>query len=97
MTLLGLRKIQREESQKALVRNKKLTPKSQRYLGNKSKVLCTRYFYRPRWKRLFTARKVSDARIILAVDASDSGVDEDLDLPERSRIVKLANSVTYDR
>ncbi|EIM87529.1 P-loop containing nucleoside triphosphate hydrolase protein [Stereum hirsutum FP-91666 SS1] len=40
--------------------------------------------------------KVSDTRIAIAVDASDSSSD-DLDLPERCRIVKLANSVTYDR
>ncbi|KAF9648266.1 P-loop containing nucleoside triphosphate hydrolase protein [Thelephora ganbajun] len=41
--------------------------------------------------------KVTDARIVLAVDPPDSSTNEDLDLPERSRIVKLANSVTYDR
>ncbi|KAI0057300.1 P-loop containing nucleoside triphosphate hydrolase protein [Artomyces pyxidatus] len=40
--------------------------------------------------------KVSDTRIVIAVDASDSNSD-DLDLPERCRVVKLANSVTYDR
>ncbi|KAI0080422.1 P-loop containing nucleoside triphosphate hydrolase protein [Panus rudis PR-1116 ss-1] len=39
--------------------------------------------------------KVSDTRIVIAVDTSDSG--EDLDLPERCRVLKLANSVTYDR
>ena len=42
-------------------------------------------------------RKVSDARIVLAVDPSDSSTNEDLDLPERCRIVKLVNNVTYDR
>ncbi|KAF9563861.1 P-loop containing nucleoside triphosphate hydrolase protein [Agrocybe pediades] len=40
--------------------------------------------------------KVSDTRIVIAVDASESST-EDLDLPERCRVVKLANSVTYDR
>ncbi|KAH9942064.1 P-loop containing nucleoside triphosphate hydrolase protein [Amylocystis lapponica] len=39
--------------------------------------------------------KVSDTRIVIAIDVSDSG--DDLDLPERCRVVKLANSVTYDR
>jgi hypothetical protein len=80
-----------------LVRNRKLTPRSQALLGNKSRALCIRYLYRPRWKRSLTVPKVSDARIVLAVDTSDSSTDEDIDLPERSRIVKLANSVTYDR
>ncbi|KIK68283.1 hypothetical protein GYMLUDRAFT_154386 [Collybiopsis luxurians FD-317 M1] len=36
--------------------------------------------------------KVSDTRIVVAVDSED-----DLSLPERCRVVKLANSVTYDR
>ncbi|KAG1859983.1 AAA domain-containing protein [Suillus tomentosus] len=40
--------------------------------------------------------KVSDTRIVIAVDSSDSRSD-DLDLPERCRVLKLANSVTYDR
>ncbi|KAF8062300.1 P-loop containing nucleoside triphosphate hydrolase protein [Lyophyllum atratum] len=40
--------------------------------------------------------KVSDTRIVIAVDSSDTA-SEDLDLPERCRVVKLANSVTYDR
>lgn len=40
--------------------------------------------------------QVSDTRIVIAADASDSSSD-DLDLPERCRVVKLANSVTYDR
>ena len=40
--------------------------------------------------------KVSDSRIVIAVDASESSSD-DMDLPERCRVLKLANSVTYDR
>ncbi|KAF8802852.1 P-loop containing nucleoside triphosphate hydrolase protein [Phlegmacium glaucopus] len=40
--------------------------------------------------------KVSDSKIVIAVNASDSNSD-DLDLPERCRVLKLANSVTYDR
>ncbi|GJE86304.1 P-loop containing nucleoside triphosphate hydrolase [Phanerochaete sordida] len=40
--------------------------------------------------------KVSDVRIVIAIDGSESST-EDLDLPDRCRIVKLANSVTYDR
>ncbi|KAH0831185.1 P-loop containing nucleoside triphosphate hydrolase protein [Lanmaoa asiatica] len=40
--------------------------------------------------------KVTDTRIVIAVDPPESG-DADLDLPERCRVVKLANSVTYDR
>lgn len=40
--------------------------------------------------------KVTDSKIIIAVDGSDSNSD-DLDLPERCRVLKLANSVTYDR
>ncbi|KAG6899406.1 hypothetical protein C0993_010517 [Termitomyces sp. T159_Od127] len=40
--------------------------------------------------------KISDTRIVIAVDSSDSS-SENLDLPERCRVVKLANSVTYDR
>ncbi|TFK53080.1 P-loop containing nucleoside triphosphate hydrolase protein [Heliocybe sulcata] len=40
--------------------------------------------------------KVTDTRIVIAVDPSDSPSD-DLDLPDRCRVVKLANSVTYDR
>ncbi|KIM41418.1 hypothetical protein M413DRAFT_72013 [Hebeloma cylindrosporum] len=39
--------------------------------------------------------KVSDTRIVIAVDSSESS-SEDLDLPERCRVLKLANSVTYD-
>jgi hypothetical protein len=35
-------------------------------------------------------------RIIIAVDSSENS-SEDLDLPDRCRVVKLANSVTYDR
>ncbi|KAG2136029.1 AAA domain-containing protein [Suillus clintonianus] len=40
--------------------------------------------------------KVSDTRIVIAMDPSDSRSD-DLDFPERCRVLKLANSVTYDR
>ncbi|KAG2159412.1 AAA domain-containing protein [Suillus bovinus] len=40
--------------------------------------------------------KVSDTRIVIAMDPLDSRSD-DLDLPERCRVLKLANSVTYDR
>lgn len=40
--------------------------------------------------------KVSDTRVVVAVEPSDSS-SEDLDLPERCRVLKLANSVTYDR
>lgn len=40
--------------------------------------------------------KVSDTRIVIAVEPSDSA-SEDLDLPECCRVVKLANGVTYDR
>ncbi|KAJ7764583.1 AAA domain-containing protein [Mycena maculata] len=40
--------------------------------------------------------RATDTRIVIAVDGSDSS-SEDLDLPERCRVVKLANSVTYDR
>uniref|UniRef100_A0A8H7XU73 DNA helicase n=1 Tax=Psilocybe cubensis TaxID=181762 RepID=A0A8H7XU73_PSICU len=40
--------------------------------------------------------KVSDTRIVIAVDSTE-GSSEDLDLPERCRVLKLANSVTYDR
>ncbi|KAI0685178.1 AAA domain-containing protein [Cytidiella melzeri] len=39
--------------------------------------------------------KVSDVRIVIAVDPGDSS--DDLDLPDRCRVLKLANSVTYDR
>ena len=60
------------------------------------KVSCTRYVYRPRWKRPLIAQKVSDVKIVLAVDP-DSSTSEGLDLPEGCRIVKLANNVTYDR
>ncbi|KAF8314019.1 P-loop containing nucleoside triphosphate hydrolase protein [Clavulina sp. PMI_390] len=38
---------------------------------------------------------VTDSKIIIAIDASDSS--EGLDLPELCRVLKLANSVTYDR
>lgn len=40
--------------------------------------------------------KVTDTRIVIALDPPDSG-DVDVEFPERCRVVKLANSVTYDR
>ncbi|KAJ7829434.1 AAA domain-containing protein [Mycena olivaceomarginata] len=40
--------------------------------------------------------RVTDTKIVIAIDGSDSS-SEDLDLPERCRVLKLANSVTYDR
>ncbi|KAI0807382.1 P-loop containing nucleoside triphosphate hydrolase protein [Fomes fomentarius] len=40
--------------------------------------------------------KVTDTKIVVAVDPPDTS-GEDLDLPDRCRVVKLANSVTYDR
>jgi DNA polymerase alpha-associated DNA helicase A len=40
--------------------------------------------------------KVSDSRIVIAVDSSHSD-HSDFNLPERCRLLKLANSVTYDR
>ncbi|TFK91033.1 P-loop containing nucleoside triphosphate hydrolase protein [Polyporus arcularius HHB13444] len=40
--------------------------------------------------------KVTDTRIVIAVDPPDTS-GEDLNLPDRCRVVKLANSVTYDR
>ncbi|KAI0336542.1 P-loop containing nucleoside triphosphate hydrolase protein [Cubamyces sp. BRFM 1775] len=40
--------------------------------------------------------KVSDTKIVLAADPPETG-GEDLNLPDRCRVVKLANSVTYDR
>lgn len=43
-----------------------------------------------------TISQVSDTRIVIAIDSSDSTSD-DLDLPERCRVLKLANNVTYDR
>ncbi|KAF9494344.1 P-loop containing nucleoside triphosphate hydrolase protein [Pleurotus eryngii] len=39
--------------------------------------------------------KVSDTRIMIAVDQSDTS--DDIDLPQVCRVLKLANSVTYDR
>ncbi|TFY81728.1 hypothetical protein EWM64_g2284 [Hericium alpestre] len=39
--------------------------------------------------------KVTDTRIVIAIEPSESSSD-DLDLPERCRVLKLANSVTYD-
>ncbi|KAI0249793.1 P-loop containing nucleoside triphosphate hydrolase protein [Lactifluus subvellereus] len=40
--------------------------------------------------------KVSDSRIIIAIDLSHSDL-SDFGLPERCRLLKLANSITYDR
>ncbi|KAI0926477.1 hypothetical protein AcV7_005407 [Taiwanofungus camphoratus] len=40
--------------------------------------------------------KVSDVRLVIAIESPESG-GEDPDLPERCRVLKLANSVTYDR
>ncbi|KAH9063276.1 P-loop containing nucleoside triphosphate hydrolase protein [Lactarius vividus] len=40
--------------------------------------------------------KVSDSRIVIAVDPSHSDL-SDFGLPERCRVLKLANSITYDR
>ncbi|EJU01057.1 P-loop containing nucleoside triphosphate hydrolase protein [Dacryopinax primogenitus] len=42
--------------------------------------------------------RVSDTKIVIAIDG-DRGAQEseDLDLPERCRVLKLANTVTYDR
>ncbi|KXN82375.1 DNA polymerase alpha-associated DNA helicase A [Leucoagaricus sp. SymC.cos] len=40
--------------------------------------------------------QVSDTRIVIAIDPAE-GNSDDLNLPERCRVVKLANSVTYDR
>ncbi|CCL99352.1 uncharacterized protein FIBRA_01370 [Fibroporia radiculosa] len=39
---------------------------------------------------------VSDMRIVITLDVSETSTDG-LDLPERCRVVKLANSVTFDR
>lgn len=36
---------------------------------------------------------MSDTRIVIAADPSE----EDVEFPDRCRVVKLANSVTYDR
>ena len=40
-----------------------------------------------------SSQEVSDTRIVIAVNSEDA----ELDLPERCRILKLVNSVTYDR
>jgi len=42
-------------------------------------------------------RKVADVRVVFAGDPAESSINEDLNLPKRSRIVKLANSDTYDK
>ena len=40
--------------------------------------------------------QVTDTKIVVAVDPPDTS-GEDVDLSDRCRVVKLANSVTYDR
>ncbi|THH27192.1 hypothetical protein EUX98_g6997 [Antrodiella citrinella] len=40
--------------------------------------------------------KVTDTRIVIALDSPDSNA-EDADIPERCRVVRLANTVTIDR
>ncbi|KAI0831309.1 P-loop containing nucleoside triphosphate hydrolase protein [Trametes gibbosa] len=40
--------------------------------------------------------QISDTKIVIAVDPPETS-GEDLNIPERCRIVKLANNVTYDR
>ncbi|KAH8101747.1 P-loop containing nucleoside triphosphate hydrolase protein [Cristinia sonorae] len=40
--------------------------------------------------------KTTDTRIVIALDTSDSGGD-DTELPERCRLVKMANTITLDR
>ncbi|KAL0946071.1 hypothetical protein HGRIS_012344 [Hohenbuehelia grisea] len=41
--------------------------------------------------------KVSDTRIVVALDPPSDSSSDDLDLPSACRVVKLANNVTYDR
>ncbi|KAG8982674.1 hypothetical protein FRB90_006637 [Tulasnella sp. 427] len=41
--------------------------------------------------------KITDTRAILAVDQAKDSTSDDIDLPEKCRLVKLANTVTYDR
>ncbi|KIO30169.1 hypothetical protein M407DRAFT_20836 [Tulasnella calospora MUT 4182] len=41
--------------------------------------------------------KITDTRAILAVDQAKDSNSDDIDLPEKCRLVKLANTVTYDR
>ncbi|KZP00843.1 P-loop containing nucleoside triphosphate hydrolase protein [Calocera viscosa TUFC12733] len=42
--------------------------------------------------------RVTDTKIVIAVDGDRGSQDgEDLDLPDRCRVLKLANTVTYDR
>ncbi|KAI0305372.1 P-loop containing nucleoside triphosphate hydrolase protein [Multifurca ochricompacta] len=40
--------------------------------------------------------KILDSRIVIAIDPSQSDL-SDFELPERCRVTKLANSITYDR
>lgn len=44
---------------------------------------------------IFIQIQITDTRIVVALDTSDTA--EDLEFPERCRVVKLANSTTYDR
>lgn len=46
--------------------------------------------------RVANSGQVSDVRIVIAVDPSEAGGD-DVDLPDRCRVSKLANIVTFDR
>ncbi|KAG8830770.1 hypothetical protein FRC17_004265 [Serendipita sp. 399] len=41
--------------------------------------------------------KVSNARIVIALDGAGSDNSDDLDIPEHCWVVKLANTITYDR
>ncbi|KAG9046389.1 hypothetical protein FS837_004521, partial [Tulasnella sp. UAMH 9824] len=41
--------------------------------------------------------KITDTRAVLAVDQAKDSTSDDIDLPEKCRLVKLANTVTYDR
>ena len=43
-----------------------------------------------------TLGQISDTRIVISVDPPDTS-GEDLNFPDKCRVVKLANSVTYDR
>ena len=46
--------------------------------------------------RSIDIEQVTDTKIVIAVDPPETS-GEDLNLPDRCRVVKLANSVTYDR
>jgi DNA polymerase alpha-associated DNA helicase A len=50
------------------------------------------------WDFEMTSPKVSSTKIIVAVDGSNStSKSDDLDIPEHCWVVKLANTVTFDR